>query len=264
MNPSKDVLKDILSIPSCSGHEGMLRDYILAFANGRGITSTVDRRGNVYLSKGTLAPGELYPCLVNHLDTVHSDQAAMAESGKRLKILESVSEDGKTVLRADGTGIGADDKLGCALALAILDDRAACRAAFFVEEERGMLGSKEMDVEWFREVSFVLSFDSPGRNRSSRSCSGRTLFTEAFFERYLRDVCFANGVTAFNDEPFTDVVQIRDKTDLMCFNVGNGGYRAHCPDEYLVVEDAQAAYRLGTDLLNAIGMAFRMRMPRRP
>ena len=78
MNPSKDVLKDILSIPSCSGHEGMLRDYILAFANGRGIASTVDRRGNVYLSKGTLAPGELYPCLVNHLDTVHSDQAAMA------------------------------------------------------------------------------------------------------------------------------------------------------------------------------------------
>ena len=194
MKPSKDVLKDIMSIPSCSGHEGMLRDYILDFANGRGISSTVDRRGNVYLSKGTLAPGELYPCLVNHLDTVHSDQAALAESGKRLEILESASEDGKTVLRADGTGIGADDKLGCALALAILDDRTACRAAFFVEEERGMLGSKEMDVEWFREVSFVLSFDSPGRNRSSRSCSGRKLFTEAFFERYLRDVCLANGV----------------------------------------------------------------------
>ena len=260
MKLTKEFLKDIMSIPSCSGHESMMRDYILDFAADRGIRSTVDRKGNVYLVKGELGPGEYYPCLVNHMDTVHFDEAVLADRGMRLEILEETAGDGNTVLRARGTGIGADDKLGCAIALAILDGREKCKAAFFVEEELGTLGSKEMDTSWFADVSFVLSFDSPGRNRSSRSCYGRDLYSREFFERYLRGVCAANGVTAFNREPFTDVVNIRDRTDLMCFNVGNGGYNAHRPDEYLVVEHAEAACKLGNDLFDAIGMDFGMRI----
>ena len=56
-------------------------------------------------------------------------------------------------------------------------------------------------------------------------------------------------MTNFNHEPYTDVVQIRRKTGVPCYNVGNGGYHAHCPDEYLVVEDAQESFAFGLELL---------------
>ena len=48
-------------------------------------------------------------------------------------------------------------------------------------------------------------------------------------------------------------MQIRDKTNVMCFNVGNGGQLAHSLSEYLVVEDAQSTFALGKDLLENIG-----------
>lgn len=262
MKLTKEFLKDIMSIPSCSKHEEMMRDYILDFAARRGIASMVDAKGNVYLTKGGLGPGEAYPCLVNHMDTVHAEQRDAVQNGRRLEILENRDVRGNTVLSAAGTGIGADDKLGCAIALAVLDDRDKCKAVFFVEEELGMAGSMEMLVEWFDDVSFVLSFDSPGRNRTSRSCCQRRLYSEEFFEGYLRDICSANGITNFNDEPYTDVVQVRDRTNIMCYNMGNGGYYPHRRDEYLVVEDAQATYKFANELFDAIGMRFEMRMPR--
>ena len=48
-----------------------------------------------------------------------------------------------------------------------------------VEEEWGMCGSMELDAGWFPDVSFCLSFDSPGRNRSSRSCAGVALYPDS-------------------------------------------------------------------------------------
>ena len=149
-------------------------------------------------------------------------------------------------------GIGADDKLGCAIALALIDQLKVVKAVFFVEEERGMLGSKAMDVEWFKDVAFCLSFDSPERNRSSKVCAGVPLYSKEFFRDVLEPVCRRHGITEFRDEQYTDVVQIRQKTPIMCYNVGNGGYEAHSPYEYVVVEDAQAAYAFGKDLLESM------------
>ena len=114
---TKEFIKEVMSIPSCSGHEQMMRSYVLDFAAARGIGTRTDAKGNVYLTKGALLPGEKYVCLANHMDTVHDDQRTAAESGRKLTLVESEGPDGATVLRAKGTGIGADDKLGCAIAL---------------------------------------------------------------------------------------------------------------------------------------------------
>ena len=79
------------------------------------------------------------------------------------------------------------------------------------------------------------------------------LYSDGFFGEILQPICARHGVTRFNAEPFTDVTQVRAKTNVMCFNVGNGGRLAHSPSEYLVVEDAQSAYALGKELLEAVG-----------
>ena len=123
-----------------------------------------------------------------------------------------------------------------------------------MEEECGMAGSKKLNVDWFNDVGFCLSFDSPGRNRSSKACARERLYSVQFFNRILKPICDRHGITQFNDEPFTDVVQIRQKTPIMCYNVGNGGSDdAHGPKESLIVEDTQAAYKFGFKLLIEIG-----------
>ena len=67
------LLKDVLSIPSISGNESMLRDYIVEFAIENEIDYVLDKKGNVYLTKGKdrVTLGEYYPCVVSHIDTVH-------------------------------------------------------------------------------------------------------------------------------------------------------------------------------------------------
>lgn len=251
---TKDFIKDVLSVPSCSGHEEMLRDYILKYAADRGIGARVDAKGNAYLCKGKVPKGEFYPCLANHMDTVQNHEG-LVRSGARLAVREWVDE-GRTKIYAEGTGIGADDKLGCALALAIIDELPAVKAVFFVEEELCMMGSKQLDERWFDDVGFCLSFDSPERNRSAMSCSGVDLFgglEGEFFRNVLKPVAAAHGVTEFRHEPFTDVLQVREKTGVKCWNLGNGGRLPHSPVEYLVYEDAVAAYETGLDLLRRIG-----------
>ena len=247
---NKEFIKKVMSVPSCSGKESMLREFIERYADERGMAHCRDGKGNLYLTKG--ATDGHYPCLVNHMDTVQDWQGAFVERREPLNVQERV-RGGRTELYTKEGGIGADDKLGCAIALALVDALPVAKAAFFVEEELGMLGSRELDVDWFADVGFCLSNDSPDRNRASRTCSNRLLYSDSFFKEILQPVCARHGVTRFNDEPFTDVTQIRDKTNVMCFNVGNGGVLAHSRNEYLVVEDAQNAYALGKELLEAVG-----------
>ena len=261
MNLTKGFVRDVMSVPSCSRHEERMRRYIEDFAATHGMRTHCDARGNLYLVKGDLEPGERYPLLVNHMDTVFDDQADAVAEDRRLELVETVTEQGRTILRAAGTGIGADDKLGCAIALAVADDLPKCKAVFFVEEELGLLGSAEMDYAFLDDVSFALTLDCRERDRAASSCRRLKMFPKDFFDDILKDVCARHGVTMFEHQANTDIVRIMAKTDIVCFDFGNGGYLPHTVDEYLVVEDAQSAYRLARDLLETVGTRFDGRIP---
>jgi putative aminopeptidase FrvX len=49
-----DFLKEVLSLPSISGDESMVRDYIIEYAKTYGIDYYTDKKGNIYLTKGML------------------------------------------------------------------------------------------------------------------------------------------------------------------------------------------------------------------
>ena len=256
MNLTKEFLLDIMSVPSCSRHEERMRRYVEDFAAAHGMSTRRDARGNLYLTKGALEPGERYPLLVNHLDTVFDDQAAAVAADLRLELVETVTEQDRTVIRAKDTGIGADDKLGCAIALAVADDLPKCKAVFFVEEELGLLGSAEMDFSFLGDVSFALTLDCRERDRAASSCRRLKMFPKDVFDAVLKPVCARHNVTMFEHKANTDIVRIMARTDIVCFDFGNGGYLPHTTDEYLVVEDAQAAYALARDLLETVGLRF--------
>ena len=47
---NKVLLKEVLSIPTISQEEDLMRDYIVAFAIKNNITYKIDNKGNTYLN----------------------------------------------------------------------------------------------------------------------------------------------------------------------------------------------------------------------
>lgn len=250
----KDFIYEVMSIPTVSSAEYRLVTFIVLWARKNGIKYEFDDYGNVYLTKGKLEDGEFYPCVTAHLDSVQHKQKPYAQAGFNLPLKTRVSTVSKKhEIYVDGMGIGGDDKAGVLIGLSMFSHVDKLKAAFFLQEEIGCKGSEHMNVEWFKNVGYVIGYDSPDLNRAAWSCSGVKLFNKAFFDTYMKDVCKEHGLTKFLSEPFTDVKVIRKKTNIICMNFGTGYYGAHGPTEYCVLEDMDNACRMGHALIEKIG-----------
>ena len=102
-----------------------------------------DDYGNLYAIKGE---SESYPCVAAHTDTVNAIE-------KDYKLLQ----DDDVLFAVDSNynrlGVGGDDKVGVYIALEMLRKLDYCKAAFFVEEEIGCVGSKKADMSFFKDVT---------------------------------------------------------------------------------------------------------------
>jgi hypothetical protein len=253
-------LYETMQVPSCSRYEFRMAAYVIMWARRNGIDYTFDKKGNVYLTKGTLAEGEFYPCVTAHMDTVQDKAKPYALAGAELplrtrRVKSTTSDEVRHEIFIDGQGIGADDKLGVYISLQLMKKFDKIKAVFFVEEEIGMMGSKELVKEWFDDVAYVIGWDSPDIIRGAWNCSGTQLFSKDFYEKHLKDIIKDWGFKGsdLHREPFTDVIQIREKTGITCMNFGNGGYNAHCSTEYLVIEHVDHAVGMGEDIIKRLG-----------
>ena len=260
-----DFLKEVLSIPSISGDESMVRDYIIEYAKENGIEYYTDAKKNLYLTKGSgkMTSGEYYPCVVSHMDTVHSSHRELIESKTNLIIESSTYSEGednemttliaKHPITKEQTGIGGDDKCGVYVCLEMFERFDVLKGAFFVEEEIGMLGSKQADDKFFENVGYAIQFDAPSSNWISEVCSGVKLFDEDFKEE-IKGTLNECGYTKFSVDPFTDVNQLASKYDFNCLNLGCGYYRQHSTSEYVVVEEVSDSIKAGYELITKLGI----------
>jgi len=258
-----DFLKEVLSLPSISGDESMVRDFIIEFAEKNNIEHYTDKKGNLYLTKGTLDSNEeYYPCVVSHMDTVHRTHIELIESKTRLIIESSVFNEGEsdefvTLIAKHPdtkkqTGIGGDDKCGVFVCLELFNQLPVLKGAFFVEEEIGMKGSKESDDEFFTNVGYAIQFDAPSSNWITEVCWGVRLFDEDFKE-IIKNNLKESGYTNFSRDPFTDVNQLSTKYDFNCLNLGCGYYRQHTNEEYVVISEVESSLIAGEKLINHLG-----------
>ena len=250
------LLKEVLSIPTISQEEDLMRDYIVAFAIKNNITYKIDNKGNTYLTKGMgkMTQGEYYPCVVSHIDTVHTNHSNFIKNNERLLISEE--EGVLTAYNPDNekqTGIGGDDKCGVFVCLSILEHFDVIKAAFFVEEEIGMKGSKEADEEFFNNVGYAIQFDAPSDNWVSEVCSGVKLF-DAEFKSHITKILSEGGYTKFSNDPFTDVNQLAQKFDFNCLNLGCGYYKQHTDKEYVVIKEVENSLKMGVSLIDYLGI----------
>ena len=257
---NKDFVYDCMSVPTHSKKEYRMVTFIILWARRNNIKYEFDEFGNIYLTKGELAEGEFYPCVTSHLDTVQDKQDPYIYAGVPLDLVTERGTDGSHKISVDANGgspigIGADDKGGICICLSLFEHVEKLKACFFLDEETGCHGSDELDLDWFKDVGYVIGYDSPDLYRAAWSCSGVKLFSYEFYTKHMKDVCDRWGLTSgcFFSEPYTDVKNIREKTDIICMNFGNGGYNAHSTSEYCVIEDMDQACGMGVDLINSIG-----------
>ena len=255
----KDFILETMSIPSDSHNEFRLVVYVIQFARRNGIKYEFDNYGNVYLTKGELAEGEYYPCVTSHLDSVQHKQQPYIFAGVNLDLKCERTKDNEHKVYVDTKGqdkigIGADDKGGVAICLSMFEHLEKLKACFFLCEEIGCCGSKELNKEWFNDVGYCIGYDSPDLFRAAWSCAGVKLFSYEFYEKWMKPVCDEWGLKdCFYSEPITDVMEIRKQTGVMCMNFGNGGYNAHCESEYIILEHMDHACGMGLALIDHIG-----------
>lgn len=248
------LLHQILSIPTYTKHEDLVRDFLVAYGTTKNYLVQVDPKGNVYFTKGTIPEGEYFPCVSAHMDTVFDEHQILIDNGLVKTILEV---DGiitaQDPLTGEQTGIGADDLAGVFACLKTLDRIDAIKAAFFVEEECGTHGSYDCDHNFFANVGYFLQYDNPyGYWYSVRFC-GTKLYTDEF-DAIVKPINEKNGVTYYCEyDSFSDALPIREQFNICAVDLPIGYYEWHSAKEYLKVTEVFAGIELGIKYIQALG-----------
>ena len=193
----KELMLDCMAVPTHSKMEYRMVTFIMMWARRNNVHYDFDDYGNLYLTKGELKEGEFYPCVTSHMDTVQykHDPYIYAGVPLALKVEKVKNGDHKLSVNNEGgslgteIGIGADCKAGIVISLALFNHMEKLKACFFLDEETGCNGSDHMDTDWFKDVGYVIGFDSPDLLRAAWSCNGTKLFNYDFYEKRMKPVC---------------------------------------------------------------------------
>jgi dipeptidase D len=165
---------EICSIPRPSGHEQQIGRFVLDRAKELGLQAKQDACGNIVVKKPA-SPGREGArgvCLQSHLDMVCEKNAD--------KIHDFLSDPIELVRRgevltANGTTLGADNGVGVASSLAIMEDNSLdhgpLELLFTVEEEVGLTGAKGLAPELV-ESRTLLNLDSEEEGVLYVGCAG--------------------------------------------------------------------------------------------
>jgi len=245
-------LKEVLSIQTHSREEDLMIAYLEGVLTQKGYDHYKDSIGNIYVTKGNT---EFYPCFVSHTDTVHY-------INHNMKVVE-LEENGKKILTGIDmktmrpSGIGGDDKCGVYLCLEMLDKLDNVKAAFFVSEEIGCIGSRQADPEFFKNVGYAIQYDSPKGNSMSMSLMGINLFgKDTNFGEKVSPLILEHGITDWAKHPYTDIWPLMEKFGFSCLNLAAGYYNYHTDTEYVIVDDVTNAFELGLKLHEELGENF--------
>ncbi|MBO4820565.1 MAG: aminoacyl-histidine dipeptidase [Prevotella sp.] len=164
----------INSIPRPSKHEEKMIAYLLDFGKQRGLETKVDETGNVLISKPATPGYENRPTVVlqSHMDMV-CDKLVDVDINFETDPIETYV-DGEW-LRAKGTTLGADDGIGVAMELALLDSddiaHGPIECLFTVDEETGLTGAFGLQAG-FMTGDMLINLDSEDEGQIFVSCAG--------------------------------------------------------------------------------------------
>lgn len=142
--PLWSLFAQICAIPHPSGQEQQLREWIYARMSQRGLACQIDEIGNLIIRKAATPSMEnrLPVILQAHLDMVPQANSDLAHDFSRDPIVPRLDGDWLT---ASGTTLGADNGIGMAATLAVLEStdlaHGPLEVLLTVNEEAGMEGA---------------------------------------------------------------------------------------------------------------------------
>lgn len=138
----------LLAIPRASGNEEGARQYVREVARRAGYVAQSDAAGNIVVRKPGAGGGKRAPTVIlqSHLDMVPEKRPDVAHDFASDPIVPRREGD---YLYATGTTLGADNGLGVATMLAVLEAGALTHPPlellFTTDEERGLKGAAKLD-----------------------------------------------------------------------------------------------------------------------
>ncbi|MEE0741694.1 MAG: aminoacyl-histidine dipeptidase [Emergencia sp.] len=136
------IFRTLTTIPRDSGDEKRIAEYLVSFAKARGLEVVMDDVYNVIIRKPATVGYEDSPIVVlqSHSDMVYVKSGDSSHDyNSPLKLIEQ-----NGFLCAEGTSLGADNGIGMAFSLAILDStdlsHPPLEVLFTAGEETGMEG----------------------------------------------------------------------------------------------------------------------------
>jgi dipeptidase D len=139
----------IRRIPRCSKHEEKIREYIINFTKNNNLSYKTDNIGNIVISKTGTIGFENKPTIIlqGHMDMVCEKNSDVDFDFSNDPIQLKMKKE--NILTAVGTTLGADNGIGVAIILAILENKnvehCPLEALFTVDEETGLTGAFKLD-----------------------------------------------------------------------------------------------------------------------
>lgn len=162
------------AVPRPSKKEERVIQFMLDFGHNLGLETKTDRINNVIIKKPASKGMEGKPTLIlqSHLDMVHQKNNATVFDFETQGIEMIIDGDW---VKANGTTLGADNGIGVAAIMALLEStdiaHPALEAMFTIDEETGMTGAKELDGTNF-DGKILLNLDTEDDDELSIGCAG--------------------------------------------------------------------------------------------
>ncbi len=164
----------INQIPRCSKNEQKVGEYLLSLAKEKGLESDIDSTGNVVIRVPATPGKEQAPTVIlqGHTDMVCEKNKGTEHDFSKDPIKMKVNGDW---IEAEGTTLGADNGIGVAAALSVLDEKDAVHGPlellFTVDEETGLTGAQSLKPD-FLTGRMLINMDSEEEGELYIGCAG--------------------------------------------------------------------------------------------
>ncbi len=165
---------DLNAVPRPSKKEERVIAFMVEFAKKLGLETTIDPVQNVIIKKPATSGMENRKMIVmqSHLDMVHQKNNDTVFDFETEGIKMYVDGDW---VRADGTTLGADNGLGVATIMSILEStdipHPAIEALFTIDEETGMTGAMGLQGGYL-DGEILLNLDTEDDDEIGVGCAG--------------------------------------------------------------------------------------------
>ncbi|MBP9031326.1 MAG: aminoacyl-histidine dipeptidase, partial [Dysgonomonadaceae bacterium] len=188
---------ELTQIPRPTGHMKEVTQFIADFGKSLDLETEQDKVGNVLIRKPAAKGFELKQTVIlqSHLDMVPQKNSDIKHDFTKDPIETYVDVD---KVKARSTTLGADNGIGVAMMMAVLEDNTlnhpALEALFTVDEEVGMNGAFGLQ-KGVLKGTLMLNLDTEEEGELCVGCAGGTDVNVTF--RYKEDAEIDKGDVAF-------------------------------------------------------------------